>query len=127
MSKNNTLDLIAMSSSLICAIHCAAVPIVFSFTSMTSLRFLHNPIIEWTFILIGIVFVVLSLWPGYRKVHKSSKPLLLVIAGFTMIALSRLHFSELWEMMNTVTGAVLVSIAHWVNWKLTRSVVRCNH
>ncbi|WP_111307872.1 MerC domain-containing protein [Confluentibacter sediminis] len=117
--KNNTLDIIALSSSLICAVHCAAIPVVLSFSSLTSLHFLENPLIEWTFICLGVVFAITSLWPSYKKIHHNKKPLLYVASGFTFIALGRLDFTELWEMGNTVLGASLVSIAHYVNWKLS--------
>lgn len=119
--KNPTYDIIALSSSLICAIHCAAVPIVLSFSSLSSLHFLHNPLIEWFFIALGIVFVLVSLWPTYKRVHNRSKPLLIAALGFGLIALGRLDFNELWEIANTVMGALMVSVAHFVNWKLLRS------
>lgn len=119
--KNNTLDIIALSSSLICAVHCAVIPVVLSFSSLTSLHFLENPYIEWTFISLGLVFVITSLWPSYNKVHHNKKPLLYAALGFALIASGRLNFTELWEIGNTVIGASLVSVAHYVNWKLLRT------
>ncbi|WP_418498080.1 MerC domain-containing protein [Flagellimonas sp.] len=119
--KNPTYDIIALSSSLICAIHCAAVPIVLSFSSLASLHFLHHPLIEWSFIAIGVVFVFVSLWPSYKKAHHILKPLLIAGCGFGLIALGRLDLNELWEVANTVTGALMVSVAHYVNWKLLRA------
>ncbi|MEJ4087380.1 MerC domain-containing protein [Galbibacter orientalis] len=123
--KNNTIDLIALSSSLICAIHCAAIPIVLSFSSLSSLHFLENPIIEWTFIGFGLIFVLTSLWPSYKKVHHQTKPLLIAALGFVCIAIGRLNLTELWEIVNTVIGASLVSLAHYSNWKLLKG--KCNN
>lgn len=119
--KTQIFDLIALTSSLICAVHCAAVPILFLFSSLSSLHFLHNPLIEWFFIALGIVFVLISLWPSYKKAHHKLKPLLIAACGFGLIALGRLDFNEIWETANTVMGAILVSVAHFVNWKLLRS------
>lgn len=119
--KNNTLDIIALSSSLMCAVHCAAIPIVLSFSSLTNLHFLKNPAIEWTFICLGVVFAITSLWPSYKKTHHNKKPLLFVALGFTLIAVGRLDVTELWEISNTVLGASLVSVAHFINWKLSRT------
>jgi len=118
--KSNTIDIIALTSSLICAIHCAAIPILLSFSSLSSLHFLENPWIEWTFILMGVVFVFISLWPSYKKMHHQRKPLLLAGIGFALIAIGRFEFTELWEVVNTVLGALFVSSAHYVNWKLLR-------
>lgn len=123
--KNNNIDLIAFSSSIICAVHCAAIPVVLSFSSLGSLHFLENPYIEWTFICFGLVFVLTSLWPSYKKVHHQTKPLLYAALGFAFIALGRLNLTELWEIINTVIGAFIVALAHYSNWTLMRA--RDNH
>ncbi|MCR9228271.1 MAG: MerC domain-containing protein [Flavobacteriaceae bacterium] len=125
--KTPTFDIIALTSSLICAIHCAAVPIVLSFSSLSSLHFLHHPFIEWSFIGLGVVFVFVSLWPSYRKVHYSPKPLIFAAIGFGLIALGRLDLNEAWEIINTVGGALVVSLAHFVNWKLLRCKLDHKH
>ena len=125
--KNKTIDIIAITSSLICAVHCAAIPIVLSFSSLSSLYFLENPYIEWTFILFGVLFVFLSLWPSYKKSHHSTKPLRYAFWGFALIAIGRFEFTELWEISNTVIGATLVSMAHYSNWKILRTLENHKH
>lgn len=125
--KNQTFDIIALTSSFICALHCAAVPILLSFSALSGLHFLHDPIIERSFIALGILFVFICLWPSYRKTHRRSSPLVIAAVGFILIAISRLHFSETWETVNTVSGALLVSAAHFVNWKLLRSKIHHGH
>lgn len=118
--KNKTIDIIALTSSLICAIHCAAIPIVLSFSSLSSLHFLENPYIEWSFITMGVVFIFLSLWPSYKRSHHNTKPLCYAGIGFFLIAMGRFEFTEMWEVGNTVVGALLVSTAHYFNWKLLK-------
>ncbi|WP_175489759.1 MerC domain-containing protein [Algibacter lectus] len=125
--KNNTIDLVALSSAIICAVHCAVIPVVFSFFSLNSLHFLKNPYIELTFISFGIVFVLTSLWPSYKKVHHQVKPLLYAALGFAFIALGRLNLTELWEIVNTVIGAFIVSLAHYLNWTLMRAKINHRH
>ncbi|MGV8812579.1 MAG: MerC domain-containing protein [Gelidibacter sp.] len=116
--KSNTIDIIALSSSLICAIHCAAVPLILSFSSLSNLHFFGNPYIEWSFISLGFVFLVTSLWPSYKKVHRRAKPLVYAILGFLFFALGRLNLTELWEIFNTVIGGIMLALAHYLNWKL---------
>jgi len=123
--KNQTIDLIALTSSLICAIHCASIPILLSFSTLSSLHFLGNHYVEWVFISFGVVFVFISLWPSFKKIHHKIKPLVYAAIGFGFIALGRLDLNELWEVINTVLGAVIVSVAHYLNWRLL-SIVR-NH
>ena len=115
--KSNTIDIIALSSSLICAIHCAAVPLILSFSSLSSLHFFGNPYIEWSFICFGFVFFMTSLWPSYKKVHHRAKPLVYAILGFLFFALSRLNLTELWEISNTVIGGIMLALAHYLNRK----------
>ncbi|WP_373519551.1 MerC domain-containing protein [Pricia sp.] len=118
--NNQTYDLIALTSSVLCAIHCVAVPIVLSFSALGSLHFLGNPWIEWSFILFGLLLVLVSLWPSYLKIHGSKKPFVFASIGFFFIAIGRLDFSAWWETGNTVLGAFMVAYAHYRNWKLLR-------
>lgn len=120
--KNNTLDAVGFSSSLICAIHCALIPVLLSFTSLSSLHFLANPYIEWSFIGLGIVFAILSLLPSYKRVHRNIRPLSYAMVGFLFIALGRFHFTDLWESANTVLGAFLVALSHYFNWKYNYNI-----
>lgn len=125
--KNSTLDIIALSSSLVCAVHCVAAPIVLSLTTFSSIHFLANPFIELIFIGLGLVFVLTSLWPSYHKIHRKLKPLQFAAYGFICIGLGRLNFTELWEIGTTIVGTLLVSLAHYFNWKLLRFRVHHKH
>lgn len=125
--NNWNLDLIALSSSLICAIHCASIPVVLSIASLGKLHFLGNPLIECTMLGFGLVFIMLSLWPSYKNEHHKTKPLLCAAIGFAFIALGRLNLTESWEIGNTVIGASFLSIAHYLNWKLLAKKTSHNH
>lgn len=118
--NNNSIDIVALFSSLICAVHCATIPLLLSFSSLGSLHFLGNKFIEWAFISLGLIFVIISLLPSYKKIHKNSKPLIIAFLGFLLIAFGRLNLSEIFEIVNTVAGAFIVSYAHYLNWKLLR-------
>lgn len=122
--KNRTLDLIAMGSSLLCAVHCAAIPVVLSVSALGRIHFLSNPWIEWAFIALGVVLVLSSLYPSYRKSHGNKSPLAFASIGFFAIGLGRLHLTELWEVLCTSIGALFVAYAHLMNWKLLRA---CPH
>ena len=87
------IDLIAISSALICAIHCAIVPIVLSISTLSSLHFLKNPYIEWVFIFTGVVLALMSIWSSFKK-YRERRPLITVIVGFTLIGLSRFDFQK---------------------------------
>lgn len=110
-------DYIGFSTSLLCAVHCAVVPLLITFSTLGGLAFLADPAIEWTFIMIGLFLALISLWPSYKKYHHKRRPLLLATAGFILIALSRIEVHELWEAVLTPLGALGIAIAHYINWK----------
>ncbi|WP_236970570.1 MerC domain-containing protein [Membranihabitans marinus] len=125
--KSQTLDLIALSSSIICALHCTAIPILLSFTSFGSLHFIGHHRIEWFFIIFGLLLVAISLWPSYRNVHGKISPLLNSILGFTILGMGKFNITESWEIIFTVIGAILISFAHINNWQLVRNTNRHSH
>ena len=115
-TKNISIDIIASTSSFLCALHCLSVPIILSFSSLNSLRFLDNQYLEWSFIILGLFFVISYLWPSYNKKHHKIKPLLFAILGFVFILIGKLDFTETWEILNTVIGSSFVCSAHYLNW-----------
>lgn len=120
--KRQTFDIIAVTSAVLCALHCVALPILLSFSTFTGLYILHNPLIEWFFIAFGLLLIIVSLWPSFRKIHGSKLPLWFAGVGFLFIIASRLDFSEWWEAGNTVLGACLVAYAHYKNWLLLKNI-----
>ncbi|EPR74322.1 hypothetical protein ADIWIN_0664 [Winogradskyella psychrotolerans RS-3] len=73
------------------------------------------------------MFLLTSLWPSYKTIHYKTKPLKIALLGFLFIAIGRLHFTNLWEVSNTVIGATLLALAHYANWKLLRIATKQNH
>ena len=120
--KSYTLDIIASTTSLCCAIHCLSVPLVLSFSSLNSLHFLENQYIECFFIFLGLSFVIVSLWPCYNKNHRKTKPLIFATLGFVLIGIGKFEFTEIWEISTTVIGASLVSLAHYLNWNILKKL-----
>ncbi|WKN44169.1 MerC domain-containing protein [Tunicatimonas pelagia] len=107
-------DFVGFSASLLCALHCAALPFLLTLAPLAGLQFLRNPWIEYTLILISFCIACYALIPGYRRYHRKPLALILVLLGFLLIGSGR--FLEP-ESVLTSSGAVLVAIAHLVNWK----------
>lgn len=116
------IDQIGFSASLICAIHCATMPIILSIiSSMPSLFFLSNPLFEISMIALSIIIGFSSILPAYLKQHGKISPLALMLLGFCFIFSG--HFIAIEELEPIVTpiGAFLVAISHFVNYKLLKS------
>ncbi len=110
-------DFMGFSASLLCAVHCAALPFLLTLAPLAGLQFLRNPWVEYALILISFGIACYALIPGYRRHHRKPLALILVLLGFLLIGAAR--FLEP-EAVLTSSGAVLIAIAHLINWKQVR-------
>ncbi|WP_462266807.1 MerC domain-containing protein [Mucilaginibacter sp.] len=123
-SINTKLDHIGIGVSILCAIHCALLPVVITMLPLIRLKFLTHPAIELSIILTSLSIGLISLGKSWRS-HQSYLPFGLLVAGFLSIAAE--HFWNLnglgWLLL--VMGSILISLAHLFNWKLLRQCA-CN-
>jgi hypothetical protein len=110
------LDFIGFSTSIACAIHCAFLPFLVSTLPFLGLGFLENPWIEYGIILLSLGLALFSLSHGYLRHHKKIRPILIVSFGFLLISFGLIWGPESLEFIITPVGALLVGIAHYVNW-----------
>ena len=66
-SQKVNLDLLGFWASTLCAIHCAALPIILAFSALGSLQFLENPLFEGAMILIAVSLALASILPSFFK------------------------------------------------------------
>ena len=111
------LDLIGMASSLLCAIHCIALPVALTVGAMSGLFWLGSPLLEWFFLATSVVVASLSLVQSYVQKHHQSQALWIAGAGFTLLVLSRFAAGAS-EHFLTAYGGVLIATAHYSNWRL---------
>lgn len=115
---NLPLDIFGILASLLCAIHCLALPLLLSLSSLAFLDFLAYPWIEYLVIVISVFFAFYSLLPAYRYQHEKSTPLILVVLGFLLIAIGQFELFTAPELAFTSSGAFFIAFAHAVNWRL---------
>ncbi|SHM55981.1 MerC mercury resistance protein [Cyclobacterium lianum] len=135
---DSRLDFVGFSASLVCAIHCMALPFLISVLPFLGLGFLANPRIEYTIIVFSFLLAVLAVSHGFKKHHQRLLPLILIASGFIIILVGLIwghgHAGILIEAAGpaalnqvkndhspvehliTPLGAVLVSFGHYVNW-----------
>lgn len=121
---STNLDFLGFSASILCAIHCAAVPLLFTLGSFGSLAFLENPLLEGTVLLIGCCLAFLSLLPGYFKKHRNRYPLLLMLAGSSLIICGHIADAFLAEIILVPIGAFIIAAAHYKNWHLNKKATK---
>lgn len=115
------LDFVGFSASLLCAVHCAAMPFLLSLLPLAGLHFLHHPAVEYSVILLSFLIASKSLTHGYVRHHKNIYPLLVVAFGFLLIGLGHTIHAGWVELGLIVPGATFVSIAHLLNWKYVQN------
>ena len=115
------LDSLGFSASLICAIHCAVVPVLLTVSTWGGLQLLSDPSVEITMLCLSSGLALASILPSYIRIHKKVNAIVLVTIGFILIALGRLEVGKAWEIAFTSVGATLVAVAHIINWRLCKN------
>ena len=120
--RRGRLDQLGMVASLACAVHCAALPLVATVLPLIGMEFLANPAVEMAMICLSAVIGFWSLTGSY-SLHKKVVPLLVLLAGFFVIASGHFLFETVEAVMVPLGGFTIAS-AHYLNWKANRP---CRH
>jgi hypothetical protein len=115
------LDLFGFFASILCAVHCATIPILLTVSTWSGLQLLSNPSIEIMVLCASTALALVSIVPAYIKFHRRPDAIVLISIGFILIGLSRLNVMEVWEIFLTSAGAALVASAHILNWRLCKN------
>lgn len=121
--RTHTLHKAGIWLSILCTIHCLAMPFV-----MTLLPFLGGTFISETMeiylVVISVALALFLLSKDYRG-HRNVLPLLLLLFS-TILNFSGLFLVEhTYETALVVTGAIIMTAAYTVNWWSHRKV--CTH
>jgi len=112
----NHLDFFGFSASLICAVHCISLPLLLAFGSVTVAKWMANPILEWSFILVSAIIVLASIFPSYRK-HGKAMVLVMAVFGLFLIGVDHLAHLHIIHHVLSAIGGVLIASAHFLNWR----------
>jgi len=131
-SFRHLLDRIGAGASIVCAIHCALLPLIFGVLPALGLAFLSDHRFERLFVGFAIVLATFSLGFGWRQ-HGSYRAFWLLLPGIGLLIVGLLmdadHGSRLHAALVSI-GGTLVALAHVINLRLTRAHVHgpaCNH
>lgn len=116
-------DFFGFMVSIICAIHCAGLPFLFSILPLTGLSFLENIWVELCFIFLSLLIACYALIRCYLKHHRNPLALIIVFAGFVSIGAGHALHMETMEMVLTSIGAIAIATAHVINWKHVRGAL----
>lgn len=129
LNPRSLADVVGLSGSTICAIHCLLSPLLLWTGTALSASFLLDESFHRTMVLIVLPTGILAFGLGCWR-HKDRAVLLLGLLGLTGLGLSAILLNELLgefgESIATVCSTAALAVAHLRNWKLCRTD-RCNH
>jgi len=115
-------DALGIGASLACAIHCALLPLFLSSLPLFGINIINNIVFEAGMIGLALLIGLYSLSHGFRRHHHSLVPILLFLAGFSLLVMKEffMHYFN-WLL---VPAVLLIITAHLINY---RSCLVHNH
>ncbi len=121
---HSKLDNVGMTASLLCAVHCAIVPILITTLPLLGLGFLANHWLEWGMILFALFIGVYAIGLSFFRTHHRALPMILLILGFLIIIAGHLFIRNWREAIIVPMGGLLIAIAHFFNFRYSRACPR---
>jgi cation transport ATPase len=110
------LDLVGIGTSVLCTIHCIALPLFMSSLPVAGINLVENEWVDLCLIIIALFIGLISFYSGCFKKHKNKKPLMLFIIGFLFLLLNQFSESGLLTMM----ASLFIITAHSWNYRLNQ-------
>jgi len=110
----------AASASLLCLVHCLALPVLF-LLSPGLLQFLpDSPLVHLAAFAFVVPFALGAFWIGYRQ-HGRRGPGLVGMTGLALLAISLWGgWSPVVEHAISIPASLLLVAGHYRNWRLRR-------
>ena len=124
LAKKINLDALGISTSLLCAIHCAVLPLFFTSLPVFGFEILQNKTFEYGMIAVAGIIGISALFHGWKRHHHKKLPLGVFVAGLLFLIFKELFPSlELWLL---IPAATLIIIAHFFNFRFCRQANHCH-
>ena len=121
-------DRIGATASLICALHCAALPFVLAVLPTLGLGFLADHLFERIFIACASALAVAMLLHGYRH-HHDRRALTLLVPGLALLWIGGFlvdgHDTVGLHALLVVLGGSCLALAHLTNLRLQHATCDC--
>ncbi|MFB6455788.1 MerC domain-containing protein [Chitinophaga sp. Hz27] len=122
------LDALGIGASLLCAVHCALLPLFITAIPLLGISLTGHGWMEYVMLSFSFLVGSFALGRGYYFRHRKSQPLLLFILGFIcLVAGHFLHWAAAWEATVITIGASAIVIAHVMNIRHNRTCATHKH
>jgi hypothetical protein len=111
-------DALGITTSVLCAIHCAVLPLAVASLPVLGINIIHNALFEYG--MIGLAFIIgtQALWHGWRRHHHRLTPWLLFSGGIGLLLAKQLWHQ--YELRFLPFAVFLIIAAHILNFRLSR-------
>ena len=116
-TQTNKFDLLGITASIACAIHCSVFPIAVALGVLGSGFMKGHVLIDILFIGLSLFIAIFSLLRSYQLRHREPLPLMVFFLGVSLIGLG-LQFHGLVEMVLATIGGLTIASAHILNIRL---------
>ncbi len=124
ISKKINVDALGISASLICAIHCAVLPLFFTSLPLFGFEILHSKIFEYSMIAFAGIIGSYALSHGFKKHHHKTLPLVIFFTGLFFLVLKEIFISK--ELLLLFPAATCIIGAHILNFRFCRKANNCH-
>ena len=116
------LDKIGITASVICAVHCAFLPVLLTILPLLGFGFLAKGWAETTMVLFSILIAGISILSAY-KLHQNLLPIILLTAGLIIIVIVHLCLTEKLEPFILPFGGLSIAFAHYFNLNFKKNYI----
>jgi len=128
-TKNIYYDKFAIGLSLLCTLHCLALPLLILLLPTVSTVFLSDEGFHFYMVMMVLPISSFALWVGYKQ-HGSSKILLQGILGLIILSITVFFghekLGEITEKLLTLLGSGFICYAHYLNYKNCQQQGNCD-
>lgn len=110
-------DALGIGTSVICAIHCAVLPLIATSLPLFGINLVHHSGFDWVMIALAFGIGMYTFLAELKK-HHSYLPLILFIVGLACL-IARQWFHD-WEMILLVPAVLCIIVAHVLNFRLSK-------
>lgn len=112
-------DALGITTSLVCAVHCAILPLFIASLPLFGVNIIENHTFEYVMIGLAFVIGIYALWHGYRWHHHNKAPLLLFTIGILCLVLKQIIHE--YHIIILIPAVIFIVAAHWFNYRLYKN------
>ena len=124
MKSQVNWDTLGIATSLVCAIHCAILPLLLTSLPLFGINIIHNNFFEAGMIALAFLIGSIALFHGYRRHHHRLLPLLIFSTGFILLVSKEIFVT--YETALLIPAVLFILTAHFFNYRFCRKANHCH-